>query len=218
MLIDARSLAGARQLPAGVVQVFRYITDLGLSGWFLYPAAFVLLLLAALDSPRLPGISRCVLATVAFRAGFIFMAIAVPGLFAAVVKRLIGRARPYVAGDDAWTSLWFGWRSDYAAFPSGHATTAFAAAVAIGALWPKLRPLMWVYAVAIAVSRVIVTAHHPSDVIAGAIVGTIGALLVRNWYASRGSALPSRRTAPCLRLPGPSWRRIKAVARRAVSA
>jgi membrane-associated phospholipid phosphatase len=218
MLIDVRSLAGARQLPAGVVQVFRYITDLGLSGWFLYPAAFVLLLLAVLDSPRLPGFLRCVLATVAFRAGFIFMAIAVPGLFVAVVKRLIGRARPYVAGDDAWTSLWFGWSSAYAAFPSGHATTAFAAAVAIGALWPKLRPLMWVYAVAIAVSRVIVTAHHPSDVIAGAIVGTIGALLVRNWYASRRLGFAVQADGSVLRLPGPSWRRIKAVARRAVSA
>ena len=218
MLIDVRSLAGARQLPPGLVQVFRTITDLGLSGWFLYPTALLLLLLAMADSPRLPSVSRRVLAAVAVRAGFIFMAIAVPGLFAAVVKRLIGRARPYVAGEDAWTPLWFGWRSDYAAFPSGHATTAFAAAIAIGALWPKSRPVMWVYAVAIAVSRVIVTAHHPSDVIAGAIVGTIGALLVRNWYASRRLGFAVLADGTVHRLPGPSWRRIKAVARRTVSA
>ena len=218
MLIDVRSLAGVRQLPAGVVQVFRYVTDLGLSGWFLYPTALLLLLLALADSPRLPSVMRGVLAAVAVRAGFIFMAIAVPGLFAAVVKRLIGRARPYVAGEDAWTPLWFGWRADYAAFPSGHVTTAFAAAIAIGALWPKLRPVMWVYAVAIAVSRVIVTAHHPSDVIAGAIVGTIGALLVRNWYASRRLGFTVLADGTVHRLPGPSWRRIKAVARRTVSA
>ena len=120
---------------------------------------------------------------------------------------------PYVAGENAWTPLWFGWRSDYAAFPSGHATTAFAAAIAIGALWPKLRPVMWVYAVAIAVSRVIVTAHHPSDVIAGAIVGTIGALLVRNWYASRRLGLRSWRMARsigCRDRPGGVLKRLPA--------
>ena len=60
--------------------------------------------------------------------------------------------------------------------PSGHATTAFAALVAIGAIFPQARALMWIYAVLIALSRVVVTAHHPSDVIAGAIVGAAGAL------------------------------------------
>ena len=71
------------------------------------------------------------------------------------------------------------------AFPSGHATTAFAAAIAFGALWPRLRPLLWTYAIVIALSRVIVTAHHPSDVVAGAIAGAVGALLVRDWMAAR---------------------------------
>jgi undecaprenyl-diphosphatase len=142
----------------------------------------------------------------------------VPGLFAAIVKRLIGRARPFVAGEDTWTSTFWVWRADYASFPSGHATTAFAAAVAIGALWPKARPVMWAYAVAVALSRVVVTAHHPSDVIAGAVVGAIGALLVRNWYASRRLGFTVLPGGAVRRLPGPSWRRVKAVARRTVSA
>ena len=79
--------------------------------------------------------------------------------------------------------------------PSGHATTAFAALVAIGAIFPQARALMWIYAVLIALSRVVITAHHPSDVIAGAIVGAVGALLVRNWFAARrlGFARRSRR-------------------------
>lgn len=218
VMLDARSIAGARELPIALVRLFRHVTNLGLSGWFLYPIGFLLLAIAAADSPGLPNFSRKVLATIAFRLGFVFMAIAVPGLFAAIVKRLIGRARPFVAGDDPWTSLLFGWRSDYAAFPSGHATTAFAAAIAVGALWPRLRPVMWIYAVAIAVSRVVVTAHHPSDVIAGAIVGTIGALLVRNWYASRRLGFAVMADGTVRKLPGPSLRRIKAVARRTVSA
>ncbi len=77
---------------------------------------------------------------------------------------------------------------------------------------------MWVYAVTIAISRVVITAHHPSDVIAGAIFGAIGALLVRNWYASRRLGFAVAADGTVLKLPGPSWQRVKAVARRLVSA
>ena len=90
-----------------------------------------------------------------------------------------------VAGEDAFLYKFFLWRVEYASFPSGHATTAFAAAVAFGVLWPRLRPLFWTYAIVIALSRVVVTAHHPSDVVAGAIAGAVGALLVRDWMAAR---------------------------------
>src|SRR5262249_17180797 len=69
-----------------------------------------------------------------------------------------------------------------------HAVDAFAAAMAIGVLWARMRPLMWTYAVVIAVSRVVLTAHFPSDVMVGAAVGVVGVLLVRDWYAARGLA------------------------------
>ena len=45
-----------------------------------------------------------------------------------------------------------------ASFPSGHATTAFAALVAIGVMFPRARPLLWVYALLIAASRIVVSA------------------------------------------------------------
>ncbi len=47
---------------------------------------------------------------------------------------------------------------------------------------------MWTYAVVIALSRVVLTAHFPSDVMVGAVVGVVGALLVRDWFAMRGLA------------------------------
>jgi membrane-associated phospholipid phosphatase len=46
--------------------------------------------------------------------------------------------------------------------------------------------VMWLYALVIMFSRVVVLAHHPSDVIAGALVGALGALLVRRAFAARG--------------------------------
>ena len=78
---------------------------------------------------------------------------------------------------------------------------------------------MWIYAVLIALSRVVITAHHPSDVIAGAIVGAVGAVLVRNWFAARRLGFTVATDGSVRAMPGPSFRRIiKAVARRLHSA
>jgi undecaprenyl-diphosphatase len=126
------------------------------------------------------------------------------------VKRRIGRVRPSAAGPFAYEP--FSWRSEYASFPSGHTTTAFAALVAIGAICPRLRPVLWFYAVAIAASRVIVSAHYPSDVIAGAAWGALGAILVRNWFAARRLAFYTGPGGEVHAMTGPSWRRIKRVA------
>jgi undecaprenyl-diphosphatase len=108
----------------------------------------------------------------------------------------------------------FAWRPDYASLPSGHATNVFAALVAVGLVCPRLRAIMLVYALTIAASRVIVLAHHPSDVIAGAIAGTLGALLVRDWFAARRLGFVLDRDGRVRALPGPSLRRLMTVARK----
>jgi membrane-associated phospholipid phosphatase len=219
IVLDARLLALAQRLPTMLIDAFNDFTDYGRSGWFLWPTGLLLIAVALLDSPAVPRFSRGVLAAWAVRLGFVFTAVAVPGLFVTIVKRLIGRARPFVVGDDVWAYLPFSWQVDYASFPSGHATTAFSALVAIGAMFPAARALMWTYAVLIALSRVIVGAHHPSDVIAGAVVGALGALLVRDWFAARRLGFAVGPEGAVRPMPGPSWRRIaKAVARRLHSA
>lgn len=215
VLLDSWALARVHGLPARLVQAFERLTDLGLSGWFLWPLGLVLIALAALDSPAMPPFQRHVLAAWAVRLGFVFTAIAVPGLFVTIIKRLIGRARPFVAGDDVWAFMPFGWRVDYASLPSGHATTAFSALVAIGAIFPQARALLWIYAAMIALSRVVVGAHYPSDVVAGAVVGSAGALLVRNWFATRRLGFTVGSDGAVRAMPGPSCRRIiKAIAQR----
>ena len=45
---------------------------------------------------------------------------------------------------------------------------------------------MVVYALLIIASRLVLLAHHPSDVTAGALFGVIGAMAVRYWFAARG--------------------------------
>jgi undecaprenyl-diphosphatase len=218
IVFDAWAITAARQLPLWLIGVFDELTDFGKSSWFLWPVGLLLLAIPLLAVPSLPRLSRLVLAELSMRLTFLFLAIGLPSLIVSIVKRLIGRSRPFVGGSaDPFLFAPFGWRVEYASLPSGHATTAFAVAVAFGAIWPRARPLLWAYAVIIAVSRVVVTAHHPSDVLAGALVGAFGALLVRNWFAARRLAfqpLPGGGARP---LPGPSLRRIKGVARQLVA-
>ena len=217
--LDGRAIIVARNLPPWLVATFDEITDYGKSGWFLVPAGILLIVLAAAGIRELPHFTRLVLAALTVRLGFLFLAIGLPGLFVTILKRLIGRARPLVVEDGGnLVVMPFIWRVEYASFPSGHGTTAFAAAIAIGALWPRTRAIMWIYAILIALSRVVITAHYPSDVIASAFFGVVGAILVRDWFAVRRLGFVVNDRGSVHALPGPSWRRIKAVARRLLSA
>ncbi len=212
-LIDARATAWARQLPQWITNDFERITNAGLGGWWLVPTGVLVLLLAAITSPTLPLLTRGVLAALAARFGFLFLAIGVPGLFADIVKGLIGRARPFVGGPlDPFAYQHFVWEPDYASMPSGHSINVAAAAVAVGAIWPRLRFPMWLYALLIMVSRVIVFAHFASDVIAGALVGAVGAALVRRFFAARRLVFSPHDLSA---YPGPSLARIRTALRRA---
>jgi membrane-associated phospholipid phosphatase len=211
---DASLAEAAKHLPGWVHRVFAFVTDFGKSGWFLWPTAIVLLAIAVVTSPALAPLGRLVLAAIAVRAGFLFAAIAAPSLFATIIKRLIGRARPFVGSEaDPFLYMPMSWRAAYASMPSGHATTAFAAAVAVALLWPRLRWPMLLYAVIIAASRVALDAHYLSDVIVGAFVGSMGALMVRDWFARRRLGFTVDLKSTVHPLPGPSWPRIKRVAR-----
>jgi len=212
--LDTAASAWARGLPQWFRDIFEQITNFGLAGWFLIPFGFIVVVLAAVTSPALPPAAEGVLAGLAARFGFLFLAIGAPGLFTTIVKRMIGRARPFVGGhDDPFAYMPFIWRPEYASMPSGHSTNAAAAAIAIGALWPRARGVMWLYALLIMFSRVVVLAHHPSDVLGGALVGASGAFLVRRYFAARRLGFSARDFAA---YPGPSIRRIRAALRRVI--
>ena len=211
--VDAAAAGAVGRLPRWLVWCFDQITDFGKSGWFLWPLGILFLVLAAL--PSLPRVQQLVLASVMVRVGFLFAAIGLPSLFVTIVKRFIGRARPPLDHSIADPFLFspFKWTAAYASLPSGHATTAFAVLAAFGALWPRARTILWIYALLIAASRIAVTAHYPSDVLAGAVVGVVGALLVRRYFALRRLGFSVAPDGAVHRYPGPSLRRIKAVAR-----
>jgi membrane-associated phospholipid phosphatase len=209
-LFDTTAIAWSRRGPLWLHDFADVITNYGRSSTFLYPFGIVLLLLAAALSPALTRMSQGVLAALAVRFGFLLVAIGLPSLFATVIKRLIGRARPYVGShDDPFAYMPFVWKPEYASMPSGHATTALAAAIAIGAVWPRLRPVMWLYALVIMATRILIFVHHPSDVLGGAVVGVVGALMVRRWFAARRLGFSPEDLQP---YAWPSWARLRATA------
>lgn len=63
-------------------------------------------------------------------------------------------------------------------FPSGHATNAFALAVTAGLMWPHVSWVLVPLAFLVAGSRVVLGVHFPSDITAGALLGTLLGALV----------------------------------------
>ncbi len=89
-LFDVRAIVGARALPQWFKDIFDWITDYGKSGYFLWPLGLLFIGLAAL--PPLSPVSQRVLAAVMVRIGFLFAAIALPGIATNAIKYVIGRA------------------------------------------------------------------------------------------------------------------------------
>lgn len=106
------------------------------------------------------------------------------GLTTLVIKGFTGRARPFVTNDTNPRDYKAGrgfHDDNYSSFPSGHVTTAFAAASAasqeISYLWPHAShlwtPVLFTSASLVGVARIYEDKHWASDVIAGAAVGTL---------------------------------------------
>ncbi len=95
------------------------------------------------------------------------------------LKPLIARARPYASGVlREWWLLINGRAESDLSFPSGHSTTAAATAVAIflankkGRVWPVL-----LFPLVMGFTRLYLVVHYPTDVLAGLLCGTVGAVI-----------------------------------------
>ncbi len=90
-----------------------------------------------------------------------------------VLKRTVARPRPC---DAAGVPLALIELPDPYSFPSGHAAAATAVAATISLAHPALGPALLPLAALVARSRVTLRVHHPSDVLAGALLGLSAAV------------------------------------------
>lgn len=93
------------------------------------------------------------------------------------LKVLIARARPYADESSIYYQFWqlVGMHTESdKSFPSGHTTAAFGACVPVFLIGRKR--ISWtalLFGLAMAVARIYLCVHFPSDVLAGFLVGTL---------------------------------------------
>ena len=104
---------------------------------------------------------------------------------AGAVKALVGEKRP--DEPDALVTI-----PHSHSFPSGHTATAVAGAIVLSSLEPRLTPLFVVLAAAIAYSRLYVGVHFPLDIVGGAVIGAVTALLLLAAVRRRSGGLRRR--------------------------
>ena len=131
-------------------------------------------------------------------AGGALLAMALAGVFSdlvlEVVQLAVDRPRPEEAlGGEALRSHGRHW-SHIPSFPSGHLIVTTALVSAAAAMAPRLRPALFAYLAAVAVTRVAFGAHFPLDVLVGTILGwQVGVFSVALTRAAR--LLPAARAA-----------------------
>lgn len=204
--------------PRGTASLWpvRIFTEFAKASYVLW-ALVACLALLLLVLPTLRGVSRSIASSFGTRLLYVFLSVFAAVTMTEILKPLFGRGRPFVGDIGVMNFSPFAGTQAFASLPSGHATTSFALAFAVSAVWPRLAPAMWTYAVLICVSRVVLLAHHPSDTIAGALVGVVGAMAVRYWFAARKLGFTIAADGTIVTLEGPSWAALKRVARSAIA-
>lgn len=91
-----------------------------------------------------------------------------------IIKRKTERERPCMMSNEIQLGTA---PLDHYSFPSGHTLHAVAFTIIATFYYPQLAWLLIPFASLVAISRVILGLHYPTDVIAGATIGTVIAIL-----------------------------------------
>jgi membrane-associated phospholipid phosphatase len=185
--VDGRVKLAMLDEPPGVRAFFGVATDVGLSAWYVYPSAALLLFIAVADWRGMARVGRRRVVSLYAHAAFLFASVATAALTTQVLKTVFGRARPALFDEEGPVAFrFFQLPHLYASFPSGHSTTMGAVTMVLMLWFKPLRVPALIAGLCFAFSRVVVLAHYPSDVVAGFTIGALVALTIARWLARRG--------------------------------
>ena len=176
----------ARSLDPTLNAALRVVTEFGNSGW---PLGIGLTLLALVAVARRRAQGTAAEELQAFRSCLLLVVFSVAGsgFVASLSKNMIGRMRPSTVPDpNVLEFSVMAFRAGWASFPSGHATTAAACAVALAICAPRLSWAWLSIGLVAALSRALLGVHWLSDCLAGLALGTGFCLLLRKHMTDRG--------------------------------
>jgi undecaprenyl-diphosphatase len=145
---------------AGYYQAINYLMKFVTHGATLIICSLALFVCAKSYSRRLSDAGRS-----------LFIGLVTAGLLVQVFKHLIGRARPRVTFNTVFIGPTM--HPGYDAFPSGHTTLSFCLAFILSQYYPRYRLFFYLFAILTGLDRVVGLSHFPSDVLAGALLGTV---------------------------------------------
>jgi membrane-associated phospholipid phosphatase len=159
-----------RTLNHSIIDIFKIITALGITKWYLIASAGLYLFFGFIYKNKLQSM----------RSLFVLCSLSLCGIVLHLIKWISGRHRPIDLFNHGYFGFnYFGIGYELTSFPSGHAQTAFTLATALTILFPRWGIPAFLIAGAVGMSRIILTSHYLSDVIAGAGVGILFTLAVK---------------------------------------
>lgn len=109
----------------------------------------------------------------------LFLSLLGAGLILRILKSVFGRQRPHkseIFDPAVFEPMNLHWH--FQSMPSGHTQVIFTLAAVLALLWPRGAWLFYAIAAVLGFTRVVTHQHFLSDVLAGALVGVLGAWLV----------------------------------------
>jgi membrane-associated phospholipid phosphatase len=122
-------------------------------------------------------------ADTAYSGLFLFSSVAISGLTVDLIKFIAGRARPKLYFSEQLFGFdGFHWEHAWTSFPSGHSATALSVAMFLALLFPRWRFVALFAGTLVAFSRIYLSQHYISDVIAGSFLGIVSTVLLYNHF------------------------------------
>jgi len=173
--------------PAWLSEPAAAVTDVGASWWVITLATLVVIATWVVRQIAGSVQIRTIAGSALAMAAYVLVSVGLAALIVNIIKRLIGRPRPVMAGDHGL----FGFNPlthnfNFESFPSGHATTNGALFMALALLFPRFRWPLLIAGVCFALTRVLIGVHFPSDVTVGFGFGMWFAFAVAVWFSRYG--------------------------------